>query len=189
MEDLKIIELYWNRDEEAIRETQYKYGNYCYAIAYNILYNNEDAQEIVNDACNATWDAIPPAHPMNLSTFIGKITRNLAINRLRYNKAEKRGGGQAVLSFDELEGCIGDHEFVTHDEDDSGLVETIDRFLDTLKKEQRQIFVCRYWYFDSIEDIAQRFGCTESKVKMSLKRNRAKLKAYLIKEGVLNENR
>ena len=189
MEDLKIIELYWNRDEEAIRETQNKYGNYCYTIAYNILYNNEDAQEIVNDTCKATWDVIPPAHPQNLSTFIGKITRNLSINRLRYLKADKRGGGEVALSFDELEGCIADTDFVHEDQQNQELTESIDRFLATLKQEQRQMFVCRYWYFDPIKEIAARFNCSDSKIKMSLKRTRDKLKTYLINEGVMYENK
>lgn len=185
MEDLQIVELYWNRDENAIKETQNKYGNYCYSIAYSILHNNEDAQESVNDAFLATWEAIPPHHPLMLSTFIGKITRRISLNRWRNASAEKRGGGQVTLSFDELEECIPDGRDFRDELDAKLLAESIDEFLGGLKDEPRKVFVCRYWYFESIEEIASRFHYSQSKVKMMLKRTRDNLKDYLIKEGLL----
>ena len=185
MEDLDIVELYWNRDEQAIKETSAKYGNYCYSIAYNILYNNEDAQESVNDTYLAVWDAIPPHHPLDLSTFIGKITRRLSLNKWRSMNAENRGGGQVTLSFDELEECIPDNKDFKEELKAEVLADSINEFLATLKPEQRKVFVCRYWYFESIEEIANRFNYSSSKVKMMLKRTRDNLKEHLIKEGIL----
>lgn len=185
MEDLQIIELYWNKDENAIKETQNKYGNYCYSIAYGILRNNEDAQELVNDTYLAVWEAIPPHHPLNLSTFIGKITRNLSLNKWRKMNAKKRGEGQVTLSFDELEECIADTKDFKDELQTEVLAESINDFLKTLKPEQRKVFVCRYWYFESIEEIADRFNFSISKVKMILKRTRDNLKQHLIKEGIL----
>ena len=189
MEDLQIVELYWNRDENAIAESQQKYGNYCYSIAYNILHNNEDAQESLNDTWLAAWDAIPPHRPQILSTFLGKITRRLSLNKWRSLTAEKRGGGNFPLSLDELEECIPDRCSIKEQMELQYLTDAIDLFLSRLKESERKIFVCRYWYFDSVNDIAERFGYSESKVKMTLKRTRDRLKDYLIKEGMINENR
>ena len=186
MEDLEIVELYWNRNEDALKETSAKYGNYCYSIAYNILHNNEDAQESVNDTYLAAWDAIPPHHPLVLSTFLGKITRRLSLNRWRSLTAQKRGGGEFPLSLDELEECIADDRSLRDTYDQRLLTEAIDEFLSTLKENERKVFVCRYWYFDPINEIAQRFAYSPSKVKMMLKRTRDKLKDYLVKEGVVS---
>ena len=186
MEDSKIIELYWNRDENAIVQTKEKYEGYCFSIARNILHNQEDAEETVNDTYLATWNAIPPHHPLILSTFIGKICRNLSLNRWRSLSAEKRGGGQAAVSIDELEECIPDESSLSKNLETRYLAETIDEFLAGLKESERKVFVCRYWYFDSIDSIAKRFGFTESKTKMMLKRTRDRLKDYLIKEGLLS---
>ena len=185
MEDLDIVELYWNRDEQAIKETSAKYGNYCYSIAYNILYNNEDAQECVNDTYLGAWNAIPPHHPMNLATFLGKITRRLSLNKYRALHADKRGGNEVTLSFDELEDCIASENSVKDEVDAQQLAELINKFLGTLKENERKVFVCRYWYFESVNDIALRFFYTPSKEKMILKRTRDRLKEYLEKEGVL----
>ena len=185
MEDLEIVELYWNRDENAIKETRDKYGNYCYSIAYNILHNAQDCEEAVNDTYLGTWNAIPPHHPLNLATFIGKIARRTSLNIYRSNSAEKRGGGQIAISLDELDECIADERSIRQSLDEQIIAETINEFLLTLKDSERNVFVCRYWYFDSIEDIASRFNYSASKVKMMLKRTRDKLKDYLIKEGVV----
>lgn len=184
MEDLEIVELYFKRDENAIKETANKYENYCFSIAYNILHNKEDSSECVNDTYLGAWEAIPPAHPFKLSTFLGKITRRLSINRWRNLTADKRGGGEFPLSLDELEECVSDGHSIKEELDAKYLSELIDKFLEDIKESDRKIFVCRYWYFDSIDDIAKRFGFTQSKVKMSLKRTRDNLKEYLIKEGV-----
>ena len=183
MQDFEIVQMYLDRNEQAINETKNKYGNYCYAIAHNILHNNEDSQEVVNDTYLATWDAIPPHHPLNLSTFIGKITRRLSLNKWRNENAQKRGGGQTALSFEELEACIPDNKSFKDELDAKILAESINGFLALLKPEQRKVFVCRYWFFESIEDIAKNFNYSQSKVKMILKRTRDNLKDYLIKEG------
>ena len=186
MEDSKIIELYWNRDESAIAQTKEKYEAYCFSIARNILHNQEDAEDTVNDTYLATWNAIPPHHPLILSTFIGKICRNLSLNRWRSLSAEKRGGGQIAVSIDELEECIPDESSISKNLETRYLAETIDEFLAGLKESERKVFVCRYWYFDSIDAIAKRFGFTESKTKMMLKRTRDRLRDYLIKEGLIS---
>ena len=184
MEDLEIVKLYWDKDEKAILETKNKYENYCFSISYNILHNSEDCKEVLNDTYLATWNAIPPAHPINLSTFIGKITRRLSINKYRLLNAEKRGGNDVTLSFDEIEDCIADNN-INESLSTELLAETINEFLETLKENERKVFVCRYWYFDSIEDICKRFSYGQSKVKMMLKRTRDKLKEYLISQGVV----
>lgn len=183
MEDSKIVELYLARDEKAIYETKMKYGNYCYSIAYNILYNNEDCQECLSDAYLNTWNSIPPKIPSILSTYIGKIVRRLAISKFRKIYAEKRGGGQYALSLDELEDCVSSNSNVEEEVDEKILTEKIDYFLSKLPKSERKVFVCRYYYFDSIQEISKEFGFGESKVKMMLKRTRDKLREYLMKEG------
>lgn len=185
MEDLEIVELYWQRNEEAIKETSKKYGNYCYTIANNILYNNEDAQECVNDTYLGAWNAIPPHHPNVLSTFLGKITRRLSLNKWREKNAIKRGNGEVALSFDELEECIPSNSSIKEELALKELSDAINVFLETLKVDERKVFVCRYFYFESIDEIAFRFSFTPSKVKMMLKRTRDRLKDYLIGKGVL----
>ena len=183
MEDSKIIDLYFARDEKAIYETQIKYGPYCYAIAYNILHNNEDCQECISETYLDTWNAIPPHRPSILSSFIGKITRRISIDKYRKINAQKRTNGELELSFDELEESIASDSSVQDKIDEKQLVDSINSFLATIRKDDRKVFVCRYFYFDSINDITSRFNCSESKVKMSLKRTRDKLREYLIKEG------
>jgi len=184
MEDLQIVELYWNRDEEAVNETQKKYENYCFSIAYHILQNQEDCKEAVNDTYLAAWNSIPPHHPLNLSTYLGKIARRISLNKWRDKNADKRGGGQLVLSLDELEECIPDQKGISSQLEQQYLSEAINHFLSVLKENERKVFVCRYWYFDSISEIADRFHYSQSKVKMMLKRTRDKLKNYLIEEGI-----
>ncbi len=186
MEDEKIVQLYLERNEQAITETRNKYDRYCFSISRAILNNQQDCEEAVSDTYLSTWNAIPPHHPVNLATFIGKICRRLSLNKWRMLSAEKRGGGEVTLSLDELEGCIGDDKSFSESLKEKQLAETIDEFLSTLKENERKVFVCRYWYFDSIIDIAKRFRYTQSKTKMMLKRTRDRLKEYLIKEGVLS---
>lgn len=185
MEDFEIIELFLKRDENAIAQTQNKYGKYCHSIAYSILHDVQDCEETLNDTYLATWNSIPPHHPEVLSTYLGKICRRLSINKWRMKNADKRGGGHITLSLDELEECIPDQKSIREELDAKLLAETIDEFLSQMKENDRRMFVCRYWYFDSIEDIASRFGFSQSKVKMSLKRTRDKLRDYLIKEGLI----
>lgn len=184
MEDDKIVDLYWQRDEDAIKQTANKYGNYCYTIAYNILSNNEDAKECLNDTYLGAWNAIPPHRPKILATFLGKITRRLALNIWRIKDAKKRGGGEVALSLDELEECVGDNS-LNEEIAELELKDMINDFLLNISESDRKIFVCRYFYFDSIEEISLRFTFSQSKVKMSLKRTRDKLKDYLLKRGVI----
>ena len=183
MEDGKIVQLYWDRDEQAIPETADKYGHYCRTIACNILGNREDAEECVNDTYLNTWYAIPPHRPMVLSTFLGKIVRNLAFNRYKANTAEKRGGGEVTAVLDELAGCVSGRQDVEQAYAYQELVRAINDFLGGLPAEKRNIFVRRYWYTDAVSEIADRYDMTAAAVSMTLKRLRTQLRSYLIKMG------
>lgn len=183
MDDNSIVQLYWDRDEKAIAATSEKYGSYCGAIARNILGNCEDAQECVNDTYLNAWNAIPPHRPEVLSTFLGKITRNISFNLYKYKQAEKRGGGQAAVVLDELEECISGQNMPEDEVFRKELVEAINSFLASISVEKRKIFVCRYWYADSILDIAKKFGVTENSVSVTLNRLRKKLHSYLMERG------
>lgn len=184
MVDEKILELFWDRNEQAIMETQLKYGKYCYMIAYHILRDFEDAKECENDTYFSAWNVIPPQKPMKLQAFLGKITRNLSLKKIRGKTAEKRGGGEATLSLDELCDCISDsHDFQENLQAEE-LAEILNAFLRNLPQTERRIFLCRYWYCDSITEICKQFGFGQSKVKMTLSRTRQKLLKYLEKEGV-----
>lgn len=184
MEDKQIVDLYWARSESAISETDKKYGRYCYYIAYNILHNNEDTEECVNDTYLNAWGAMPDQRPSKLSTFLGKITRNLSLNRWESYHAAKRGFGQIPLTLDELHECIPSIESVDRIVDDLALAEIFNRFLAALPKEKRIIFLRRYWYLSPIAEIAADYLMSESKVKMSLLRSRNALKQVLEKEGI-----
>lgn len=183
MEDQEIIKLYWDRDEQALRSTAEKYGTYCVSIALNILENKEDADECVNDAYWHTWETIPPHKPQILSTFLGKITRNLAINRRKRNTACKRGGGQFPVIWDELAECVSDTNSPDQEIDRQELLRALNSFLRELPPEKRNIFLCRYWYFDSVTEIANRFQMKENNVSVILSRLRLKLRCYLKKGG------
>ena len=183
MDDAKIVQLYLDRDEQAIPATAGKYGNYCSSIANNILGNYEDAEECVNDTYLNTWNSIPPHKPQMLSTFLGKIVRNLAFNKYKHNTADKRGGGEIASVLDELASCVSGNENVEQSYEYKELVAAINDFLSTLPTAKRNVFVCRYWYTDSISDIAARFDMTYSAVSMTLNRLRNKLHNYLIERG------
>lgn len=184
MDDPQIIELYWRRSEDAITETAKKYGRYCHTIAFNILGNTEDSEECVNDTYLKTWSLLPPARPTVFSAFLAKLTRNLSLDRYRHLSAEKRGGGQMALALDELSTCIPAPDNTDAVVERQVLIDALDRFLAELKPEQRRIFLRRYWYISSVREIASDLGLSESKVKMSLLRTRAALKAHLEKEGI-----
>ncbi len=183
MDDAKIVQMYFDRNEQAIPATADKYGNYCTSIAKNILGNHEDAEECVNDTYLNTWNSIPPHRPKMLSSFLGKIVRNLAFNRYKHNTADKRGGGEITAVLDELSGCVSGKDDVEQSYEYKEMVVTINDFLATLPTEKRNIFVCRYWYTDSITDIAARFDMTYSAVSMMLNRLRTKLHNYLTERG------
>lgn len=185
MDDAQIIDLYFRRSEEAIAETAEKYGSYCYSIAYNILTNNEDAEESVSDTYWAAWKAMPPRRPSILATFLGKITRHLSIDRWRSRSRQKRGGGAIILALEELEECASDENFVEKALERKHLALVFNRFLAALPETERRVFLCRYWYIDSIADIAEDFGFSKSKVTSMLHRTRGKLRAVLQEEGLL----
>ena len=185
MEDQQIIELYNERSETAISETANKYGKYCYYIAYHILYDEQDSEECVNDTYLRAWETIPPQYPNKMSAFLGKITRNLALNRYRYYMREKRGGGQITLVLDELQECVPATNSTEEMIEEKLLVELLNRFLHELPIEKRMMFVRRYWYMSSIQEIANDYEISESKVKMTLLRTRNKLKQILEKEGIV----
>lgn len=184
MDDKQIIDLYWARSENAISETADKYGKYCHYIAYNILFNDEDSEECVNDTYLKAWGVIPPQRPNRLSTFLGKITRNLALDRYKYNSREKRGNGQMPLVLDEIAECVSAADNTEHIIDDMVLVDCFNRFLAALPTETRNIFMRRYWFLSSIKEIAADFSISESKTKMTLLRARNELKQLLMKEGI-----
>ena len=185
MDDQKIIDLYWSRSETAITETDRKYGKYCYSIAYNILTNNEDAEERVSDTYMAAWKSMPPKRPSILATFIGKITRHLSIDRWRSRNRYKRGGGEIVLALEELEDCITADQTVEKAYERKQLAVVFNRFLESLPETERQVFLCRYWYLDSISVIASYYGFSDSKVTSMLHRSRKKLRAVLEQEDLL----
>lgn len=183
MDDKRIVELYWKRSERAIAETQSKYGSYCYSIAYNILNSNEDAEESVNDTYNDTWNSIPPCRPSILSTFLGKITRRISIDRWRKHNAQKRGGGEMTLVLDELQECVAGEKTVEQEFERKHLSDVVNYFVMALPRTEQKVFLCRYWYMDSINSICKQFGFSESKVKSMLFRIREKLRVTLEKEG------
>lgn len=184
MKDNEIINLYWNRDEAAITATADTYGNYCYSIAYNILSNNEDAEECVNDTWLKAWKSIPPHRPNRLSTYLGKITRNLSLDRYKLLTAQKRGMGQVELALSELEGCVPAQTDMEQIADEMVLVDAIETFLRSQPRTERNIFIGRYWYLYSIRDLAGAYRMSESKVMSLLHRMRSKLKLHLEKEGI-----
>ena len=183
MEDKRIVDLYWERSEIAISETANKYGRYCHYIAHNILHNNEDSEECVNDTYNDAWQSMPPHRPSILSTFLGKITRRISIDLWRKYSAKKRGGGVVALALEELEECVSGTGDVEEGVERLELQRKLNAFLLALSQVDRQVFMCRYWYMDSISDIAKQFACSESKIKSMLYRTRNKLRVMLEKEG------
>lgn len=183
MDDQIIVNLYFQRSEKAITETAAKYGNYCYSIAFNILNSNEDAEESVNDTYNDAWNSIPPHRPSILATFLGKITRRISIDRWRKQNAVKRGGGEIPLVLDELQDCIANVTSVEEEYEKQHLSDVINTFVKSLPETEQKVFLCRYWYVDSISAISKQFGFSESKVKSMLFRTREKLRLVLIKEG------
>lgn len=183
MEDSAIVQLYFDRSESAIQETDRKYGAYCYTIAHNILANKEDAEESVSDTYLAAWKAIPPRRPSILSTFLGKITRRLSIDRWRIRTAYKRGGGEMPLALEELADCVSGGENPEQTVLRRQMALEFNRFLQSLPETERSVFLCRYWYLDSIPTIAAHFGFTESKVNSMLHRTRKKVRTMLEKGG------
>ena len=189
MEDTQIVALYWNKDESAIRETGRKYGAYCYTIAHNILHNKEDAEECVNDTWFHAWNSIPPHRPAKLSIFLAKITRNLSFNRFNARSAAKRGGGELPLVLDELAESLPSESDTESQYAAKVLGECIRDFVRTLPEREGNVFLRRYFFTESIAEIARRNGLTENNVTVILSRTRTKLKTHLIKEGFCNDQK
>lgn len=183
MTDECIVNLYWDRDEAAITETDLKYGRYCFTIAYNILYNKEDSDECVNDTYNKAWNSMPPQRPVILSAFLGKIVRNISLNRYKENNAKKRGGSQLPLILDELGDIASDMPGPEDDLIKKQIVKAINDFLRNLPADKRVMFVRRYWYADDIGAIAKRMGTSANNVSVEIRRIRLKLRGYLTERG------
>ena len=180
MNDNGIIDLYMNRDESAITKTAEKYGSYCKKIAQNILGDDRDAEECVNTAYLKVWERIPPENPNVFYAFLAKITRNTAIDVYRKNNREKRG---TALIFEELKECLSDKESPERTAENREVIKAINKFLGSLPKRSRRLFVSRYCCCESISELALRFGMSENNVTVSLYRIRGKLREYLEKEG------
>ena len=182
MEDLQIIELYFARDELAIRETDRKYGKLCFQVANHLLCNNEDSQECVNDTYLTVWNNIPPTRPNHFTAFLCKITRNLSLKKLEFANAAKRSA-DAILSLSEIEATLPDSR-ITPGITDEELGKLISAFLRSEKELARNVFLRKYWFFDSVSEIAERYSLNESNVKSMLFRTRNKLREFLKKEGI-----
>jgi len=184
VEDRAIIDLYWERQERALEESEEKYGRYCWSIAYHILRDREDSEECVNDTWLRAWNAMPPQRPAILSSFLGTITRNLALDRYKLSHRTKRGGGRMRVALEELEECLSGDLDPERLAAQAELSRTIDRFLRQLPEKECCVFLRRYWYVDSTLDIAHRYHMAEGTVKSMLHRTRKKLQRYLEQEGV-----
>lgn len=185
MEDERIVELYWQRSDAAIRETEAKFGPYCRTIAYNILHSPEDTEECVDDTYLAAWNAMPDKRPARLSPFLGRITRNLALNRVESRNSQRRGGGALPLCLEELADCVPGGEDPERVLELGELSEALRTFVAALPKAERRVFLGRYFYCFSIEELASRLGYSQSKVKSMLYRGRQKLLRALREEGLV----
>ncbi len=181
MEDEKIIELYWERNESAIQETESKYGKYCHTIAYNILHSHDESDECVNDTWVNAWNTIPPEKPTRLQYFLARITRNIAIGRYRHDNAQKRSADM-TSAIDEYWECIPNQDASI--ENELALKQAINSFLKRLDTRTRIIFMRRYWYSMSVKDIADSMNMSESNISVILHRTRNKFKNHLTKEGI-----
>ena len=183
MNDAGIIDLYWQRSERAIPETENAYGPYCHTVAYNLLRNADDAEESVNDTWLAAWNAMPPERPSALRAWLGRITRNLSLDRWKAGRTQSRGAGMETL-LGELDECIPDHRGPEQAAEERVLAECVSAFLRGQTTDNRYIFLRRYWYGEDIAAIAKRLDCGESRVKSALFRTRKALRAFLEKEGI-----
>lgn len=183
MEDEAIVSLYWQRNESAIRETELKYDRYLTKIAMNILADREDSRESVNDTYLAAWNSMPPHRPGVLSTYLGKITRRISIDRFRYRNREKRRQSEYEISLSELGDCVSGGNTTEEAVNVKLLADAIGIWLRLQPEENRNLFLCRYYFLDSLQEVAKNCGITESKCKMVLFRMRKSLKEYLEKEG------
>ena len=185
MNDEKIIQLYWDRDEQAIQASMDAYGPYCRAVAREILHNPSDQEEAVADTWLRAWDAIPPRRPKYLRLFLGKITRNLSLSLWRRQTSARRGGGQVTLALEELGECIGSDSSPEEQVNLQELEKALSAFLRTESEMRRAVFLRRYFYLEDLESIARYYKLKESNVRMMLCRTRQKLKNFLKQEGYI----
>lgn len=185
MEDSKIVELYWARSQEAIARTAEKYGGYCHQIAYGILRNLQDSEECVSDTWLRTWNALPPQKPASLGAFVAKISRNLALDRYRKSHTASRGGGQVHLAMEEMEWALPTRDPMAELTDAAVLTAALERFLDSLPKRKRQVFLLRYWFFLAPSQIARQLDLPKNTVASILRRTRLELKEFLRQEEIM----
>lgn len=185
MEDSRIISMLWERKEEACDELSARYEAYCRRIASNILSDDEDVEEVLNDTWLGAWTSIPPNRPNNLAIYLGRITRNLSCKKIRTMHANKRTSPKTSLVYEELEECISSEASLEEEVEMRSVVESIERFLDELSPKDRTMFVRRYWFFDSIDQISKNMHCTRSYVKTRLWRTRKKMRSYLEESEVV----
>jgi RNA polymerase sigma-70 factor (ECF subfamily) len=186
VDDIKIVDLYWQRDETAITATKEKYGAYLLRIAFNIVSHLSDSEECVNDTYFGAWNSMPPHKPTVLQTYLGKLTRRIAIDRYRKNTSAKRGSSETELLLDELEECLPAQSSVEQEMESRRLSVAINNFIRTLSREKRRTFIFRYWYSLSIKEISTLTGFSETKTANMLSRTRGALKSYLEKEDLCN---
>lgn len=187
MNDSQIIELYWNRDPQAVSASDEQYGAYCFTVANGILGDAQDSEECVNDTWLRAWNAIPPTRPTVLKVFLAKITRRLSFDRYKARKAQKRGGGETTLVLEELAECIADESDVEGQVDMQELGGVINQFVASLPEREQELFVRRYFFSDSIGQIADRYGMNQNHVNVTLSRVRKRLRSHLSKEGYFDE--
>lgn len=187
MDDNAIVELYWQRKDNAIEETDKKYGAYCFAIADNILHSKEDSEECVNDTYLNVWNTVPPERPTKLRCFLAKITRNLSFNRYNSKMSKKRGGGEMPLILDELSECIASKSTTEDEYAARELKKSLNRFVKALPQREGNIFIRRYFFSESVAVISERYALSENNVMVILSRTRKRLREYLIKEGFIDE--
>ena len=183
MEDEKIVDLYFERNEDAVKQTEEKYGRYLYTVSNNVLNNHEDTLECVNDTYLTAWNTIPPKKPIKLSAYLGKIARNLAINRYNFNMADKRNAN-LISALSEMESFLPSPDFTEDATSEFTFRSALNRFLYALPEEKCNMFILRYWYLFEISEIAKKMGIGESKVKTTLLRLREKLRKIFEKEGL-----
>ena len=184
MEDSAIVNLYWQRSENAIPETDRKYGNYCHAIAMRILNNREDTEECVNDTWLGAWNSMPENRPSYLAPYLAKLTRWLSLSKIKAQNRLKRGGSEVTLSLEELDSELGEESDLARQIELKELSEYLNGFISSLPTEERKVFLARYWYAASIREIMEKSGYSESKVKSMLLRTRRRLKKALEVNGL-----
>ena len=184
MEDSAIVDLYWQRSEQAIPETERKYGRYCHTVAMRIVNNREDAEECVNDTWLGAWNSMPENRPSYLAPYLAKLTRWLSLSRMKTQNRLKRGGGEITITLEELDMELGEGTDLAKQIEMKELSEYLDAFLSELPAEERKVFLARYWYAASIREISEKSSYSESKIKSMLLRTRRKLKKALEEEGL-----